>query len=223
MALRIYRTPAVRSNAIAEAKPEEMLTDYPKLLGEYRELRTKYSELRATHEVLERRHRTLRKRCTGLVGEEYILNLTLGLGQSYAADFDVRSASQHRIEVKTSALLPNGGFGSFRKWKWSNLLGEKRDRVFDYLILLGEPDSRHPTPFERGEYTLFCVPFDRVELLMDNGGGLTCGTSLRGPMASQMTYFWMVPKEWIAESFGDAAMLGVMPVYPHEGWRSSRA
>lgn len=62
MALRIYRTPAVRSNAIAEAKPEEMLTDYPKLLGEYRELRTKYSELRATHEALERRHRTLKKR-----------------------------------------------------------------------------------------------------------------------------------------------------------------
>lgn len=41
-----------------------------------------------------------------------------------------------------------------------------------------------------------------------------------GGQQTEMTHYWMVPKEWIVESIGDVAKRGVKPTYPREGWRS---
>lgn len=57
---------------------------------------------------------------------------------------DVVSASRHKLEVKFSNLIsPNtGGAPLSRVWKWIRLFGEDRGKVYDRLILTGEPTQQ---------------------------------------------------------------------------------
>ncbi|HGL5386880.1 hypothetical protein [Burkholderia orbicola] len=210
MTVRFRRTPRVRLRPIEESSPEEVMADYPRLLQEH-------IALQALHKTLSREHEALKHKTIAHSGERYILELTSGNPQRYAAPFDVLSPSGHRLEVKSSRCRFVNQFESkSRRWTWSNLLGSSGEKQYDYAILLGEKDRDYLDAYPEGPYVIFCVPRERVNLLANDAGWLGCVTRLKGgATAGEMRRRWMVSPEWITNSFGDAGKKGINPIYPH--------
>lgn len=210
MSVRFHRTPRVRLRPIEESSPEDVMTDYPRLLQEHIALQARLKTLSLEHEALK--YKTIAHG-----GERYILELTSGSPQRYAESFDVLSPSGHRLEVKSSRChFVNRSESKSRRWTWSNLLGSSGQKQYDYAILLGEMDRDYLNAYPQGRYVIFCIPRERVRLLANDAGWLGCVTRLKGgATAEEMRRRWMVQPEWITSSFGDASKKGINPVYPH--------
>lgn len=109
-------------------------------------------------------HKTV---AAGISGERIISDLINGTLTSYAASFDVLTPTGLTIEVKKAGLskaTPN-------RWQWGKVLGERGAKKYDYLLLVGEADSRfaHLYRDAGSPFVLFCVPFEAVEKISTTG------------------------------------------------------
>jgi hypothetical protein len=202
LTMRISRTPRFRLRSIDQSSPEEVMADYLKLIQEHSALQIQHKALRGEYEALKRK-------TIAYLGERYILELTSGSPQPYAAPYDVLSASHHRLEVKSSSCRSG-------KWTWGNLLGSKGKRRYDYAILLGEKDSECFNAYPSDPYIIFCLPRNRLGTLVFSDGSLGCASRLKsGAITSEMRDRYMVSSDWITENFGDYAKVGINPVAPY--------
>ncbi len=125
-------------------------------------------------EVLQEEVEYLRTHPTiaqGLKGERVVCALTQGTMTKYAERYDVVLPNELVVEVKFSKLNTPVHGASTRRWNWAKPLGHMdRGKHYDFLILLGEKDHRHPVPgFEEGPYVSFLIPYQQVRQLMTDG------------------------------------------------------
>jgi len=89
-------------------------------------------------------HPTLDK---GLRGEKFILSLIKGktlTGQNAASDIELKNGK--KVEVKFSSLNKVGKTTT-KRWTWARIYGgrKRREKDWDYLILVGEKDRYYYT------------------------------------------------------------------------------
>ncbi len=125
---------------------------------------------KAQYEIQQLKDRLLEPEdSAGSAAERFVAGLVRGersLGKTM--EYDVRSLSKKRLEIKFSKLgIPNKGSHT-RRWTWGRPLGNAGAKRYDRLILLGQVDPQFmdqyadPTP----EYVIFDVPFLSVKTIM---------------------------------------------------------
>lgn len=148
---------------------DDLVAENDRLKKEVDRLASRIMELEKKFEFLET-HTLLAR---GIRGESLISTIVSGTLTSYAASHDVETAGGCRLEVKYSALhthikkYPDGA----SKWQWAKLLGEAGQKVFDYLLLVGEADRRFQRLYKDASspYVIFCLPFSEIERLTTPG------------------------------------------------------
>ena len=78
----------------------------------------------------------------GLKGETLIAKLTGGVRTGYKDPHDVTVTSGARLEVKYSHVNVQKR-SKTRRWNWHSVLGSANNKVYDYLVLLGEKDPEY--------------------------------------------------------------------------------
>src|SRR2546423_13713289 len=100
----------------------------------------------------------------GIRGEVLISDVVNGKITTYAAAHDVKTVSGTRLEVKRAGLSSPVKRTSTKRWQWAKIFGESGKKEFDFLILVGDADSRYQNLYRDpgSPYVIFCVP--RTEL-----------------------------------------------------------
>lgn len=112
------------------------------------DLQAENQRLRKRVELLESQllflgqHRTLAE---GIRGETLISALVNGKLTVHTASVDVVTDSGTKIEVKMGKLTyPKPASQSApSRWQWGKVFGEKNNKDFDFLLLVGEADPRY--------------------------------------------------------------------------------
>jgi len=138
----------------------------------------------------------------GLKGETLVCDLVGGKLTPFAESYDI-VAGKYKIEVKYSNLGAPVRGAATRRWSWSKPLGYKnKGKAYDYLVLIGEKDSRFPDQYlDSTSYVCFFIPRSDVEMLMfkgDSVGGiiqLTTNFKSVGNHQSKMLLSHMVKLE----------------------------
>lgn len=119
-------------------------------------------------------HRTHRTLSLGLSGETLVTNITSGQQTIHTCAHDIELKNGQKIEVKTANLsVPNKSSPGGKRWQWEKILGQSGNKYFDYLILLGEVDTRYSDDYQFSPwgYVVFLVPFESIGILTTNGVG----------------------------------------------------
>ena len=119
--------------------------------------------------------RLLSTQSQGLEIENYIAELVKGQLMPRGSSYDVLTPNGTRLEVKYSCMsLPKGASKSTRDWTWSSIKGKNRDKVFDRLILVGEPNPHCRDKYyePNARYILFDLSFNDTEEVTNIGHNL---------------------------------------------------
>lgn len=93
-------------------------------------------------------------------GEKLICKAVGGKLQTYGRSYDIQ-AGIYKLEVKSSNRAPAVKGYPTGRWVWSNPLGVKKEKDYNFLVLIAwEKD---------GTYRCFLVPRNDVEALTDKG------------------------------------------------------
>ncbi|KAA5610442.1 hypothetical protein [Rhodovastum atsumiense] len=131
--------------------------------------------------VLEQENQALRKRIArleqeiaflrghptlarGMAGETLVATLTAGLLTKPTASADVETPSGAILEVKYSALNKPHPAATTLRWVWQRPFGMFGAKKYDFLILIGEKDTRWSDSYKNrsSPYVMFCVPYSDV-------------------------------------------------------------
>lgn len=122
------------------------------------------------HEIEQlKKHLNHSENIAGISAEKFVSTCVKGERSIEPhAQFDIRSLSKHRLEVKFSKLgFPYKGSAT-KRWSWGHPLGSTKQKKYDRLILIGEVDPRYignyadPQP----KFVIFDIPFSSVKLVM---------------------------------------------------------
>ena len=119
--------------------------------------------------AIQRLRRELSSKEKGSEIEDFIATIVGGKRTINGFAYDVDSANGSRLEVKYARFSSwKGKYENTRNWTWDSPLGEKGEKFYDRLILVGEPydewRSRYKDPSAR--FVLFDIPFGEVSALM---------------------------------------------------------
>lgn len=131
-------------------------------------LRARITELENQLNFLGR-HQTLAR---GLAGERLIAETVSGLLTSHTATVDVELPDGQTIEVKQAKVSAGNRINnSGRRWQWQKVFGQNNQKVYDWLLLVGEADPNFRSLYRdpNSPYVLFCVPFNKVHALTTAG------------------------------------------------------
>lgn len=144
-------------------------------------------KLRERIRLLERENALLKKErdffrrtptlAQGLRGETLIVKLTGGVPTGYKDPHDVTLKGGTRLEVKYSHVnAPNRS--KTRRWNWHSVLGSANNKVYDYLVLVGEKDPRYDDQYPAGlASVIFLVPRSDVDQIK-TGNDIAISTNL---------------------------------------------
>lgn len=173
-------------------------------------LRARILELEKRLEFLGR-HQTLAR---GIAGEKLISDAVGGHLTLHTAASDVVLPSGEYLEIKHSAVNSphrSKNYASGRRWQWQKVLGEKNQKAYDYLILIGEVDKAFAGSYKdpTSPYVLFCIPRAEVEPLTTKGPhqslGIRLGTNpekLRAGVANRLYSDYQATIDELQERFG---------------------
>ncbi len=113
---------------------------------EIRRLKRKLAECEFRNSSLTGKLEPLRDESSGHIAVRYVAQLVDGeiMPQTHPGYDIVVKSSGKRLEVKYSPLGPHVGGRRTRQWAWNNILGPKKAKVYDHLILVGDLDDRWP-------------------------------------------------------------------------------
>ncbi|RLB11106.1 MAG: hypothetical protein DRG39_04805 [Deltaproteobacteria bacterium] len=96
-----------------------------------RELQNKLNELIAHPTML-----------AGIRGEELIANIAKAARAKQGAPYDIKLKNGEKVEVKFSKITYPNRTNS-KRWVWNGITGERGDKGYDYLVLIGEKDNEY--------------------------------------------------------------------------------
>lgn len=147
----------------------------------------------------------------GVKGETILLKLAGGELSEFAAEHDLTTSGDIRIEIKFSKLNTPAPGKNTRRWNWSKPLGYlDKGKNYDFLVLVGDKDSRYPDQYlDSSPYVFFLIPRNKVTELMSSGssigGSMQLGTNfdtLRSPRTLGILAH-MVDADKITKILGD--------------------
>ena len=140
------------------------------LIAENQRLREEVVALRAEVRFL-RQNRAIAK---GIQGEALVSHLLGGKASSVGASHDFTAASGALIEIKYSSLLACVKSRPTRRWVWSKMFGERGQKRYDRLLLIGDVDPRHRELYAapHSPYVIFDLPFEAATEIC---GGIKIG------------------------------------------------
>ena len=113
----------------------------------------------------------------GIKGERLVANLTGGVLTGYSDPHDVIVHDEDRIEVKTSHVDVQKGTRT-KRWGWSNILGRRNTKEYEWLVLIGEKDLESGCEYPVDlPFVFFMVPRDQVDLIK-TGNMIAINTNL---------------------------------------------
>jgi hypothetical protein len=118
----------------------------------------------------------------GLKGETLIADLTHGVQTGYKDPHDVTVPSGARLEVKYSHLNVQKKTKT-KRWNWHSVLGSTNNKQYEYLVLVGEKDTRYDDQYPADlPVVLFLVPRSEVDHIK-TGNDIAINTNLATAMA----------------------------------------
>lgn len=160
----------------------ESKTECQNLKDEIDLLKEQISKLNERNAQLEKEVEFLRLHPTlaqGLKGERLICSLTEGIATLLNTEFDVRTKTDVKLEVKFSKLhAPSNS--STRRWTWSKPLGWlDKGKEYDFLILIGEKDNRFKAQYkDESPYVIFLIPKRHVPDICQSGKSIGANVNL---------------------------------------------
>ena len=146
--------------------------------------------LRERIEILEKEIEFLKGHptiCRGLKGERLICALTGGTLSSIQEKYDIKLKNDIKLEIKFSKLCKPviSSPSKTLRWHWGKPFGQNMNKEYDFLILIGEKDSRFLNQyFDNSPYVFFLIPMDKIISMSAsdkyyNGGQLNLLTNLK--------------------------------------------
>jgi hypothetical protein len=128
----------------------------------------------------------------GIKGESLIAKLIGGDFTSHNASHDLLILDKNiAIEVKLSRLntAVRKVTSTTMRWTWANVLGIVKEKEYDYLILIGEADSRYKKYYmdKESPYVFFLIPREEVHsiTISTNSGRARTVQLLSNPMKAK--------------------------------------
>jgi hypothetical protein len=177
------------------------------------------SDLKHENEILRARIATLESELAflrmhtvflqGMKGETLVAELTGGELTAFAAGHDVTIGGSVTVEVKFSKLNTPVAGASTRRWNWSKPLGWKdKGKSFDFLILVGEKDTRFPDQYlDDSPYIFFLVPHSRVPEITTQGKTIGANVQITTNLVNAKSPASLALKQFIVPASSVSALL----------------
>ena len=146
----------------------------------------------------------------GMKGETLVADLTGGELTAFAAEHDVVIAGKATLEVKFSKLNTPVAGSSTRRWTWSKPLGWKdKGKDFDFLVLVGEKDTRFPDQYlDDSPYIFFLIPRARVPEISTQGKTIGANVQITTNLSKAQSSASIALKQFIVPASSVTALLG---------------
>ena len=101
----------------------------------------------------------------GIAGERLIASTIGGSLTRYDEGFDIVTSDNVSIEVKASKPSRSAKDYSSTRWQWGKVLGETGKKVYDFILLVGEAESKYMPLYKdpSSPFVFFLLPFCDVE------------------------------------------------------------
>ncbi len=154
-----------------------------RLIARLREAEAENRHLRAEVEFL-RSNPAIAK---GLQGEVLVAKLLSAARSKRGSGHDIEYRHQQLlIEVKYSSLLNAIGGRPIKRWVWTKLFGERGNKRYDRVLLVGDADRRFAEGYAdpSSPYVIFDLPYEAAVQVV---GGLKPGRSGRIDLTTNPT------------------------------------
>ena len=145
----------------------------------------------------------------GIKGETLVADLTGGELTAFAAGHDIVIGGSVTVEVKFSKLNTPVPGSSTRRWNWSKPLGWKdKGKSFDFLILVGEKDTRFPDQYlDDSPYVYFLIPRARVPEITTQGKAIGANVQITTNLSKAQSTASLALKQFIIPASSVSALL----------------
>lgn len=169
----------------------------------------KYLKISKRNETLKNRIYTP-KSLMGSKAELFVAKLVSGELTRGNDSCDIVTDSQIRIEVKFSRLrysMP--GKSTSKRWTWADPLGRYENKVYDFLILIGESDKRYQSEYcdNKSKYVIFEIPRSEIDDLIGNSKIIQCSSNPTSGWSSQKRLLfdnYHVSRKQLSEHYTDS-------------------
>lgn len=107
----------------------------------------------------------------GIKGEKLIIDIAQGTKAKKNAPHDIKLKDGSKVEVKYSRLTYPVNSSSSCRWVWNGILGERKEKDYDYLVLIGDKDNiYHKYEDDDSPYVYFLLRKKDVAQIIALGG-----------------------------------------------------